>query len=155
MMLHFLLLYSDSDTISLIGNASHSTPHDSHTDVHVSLTAYSVQPFDPHCTPNQALINTTTNPSAATSTLVIADVATDNTFDCVISNGCGNITSSTVAITVCAPDINCSGDLSVQDIFDFLSAYFAGTAAGDFNGAGGVTVQDIFDFLNGYFLGCP
>jgi hypothetical protein len=30
-------------------------------------------------------------------------------------------------------------------------AYFAGLPAADFNGAGGVTVQDIFDFLVAYF----
>jgi hypothetical protein len=41
----------------------------------------------------------------------------------------------------------------VQDIFDFLNAWFAGSPAGDFNG-GGLTVQDIFDFLNGWFAGC-
>jgi hypothetical protein len=43
----------------------------------------------------------------------------------------------------------------VQDIFDFLAAYFGGEAGGDFNAVGGVTVQDIFDFLAAYFTGCP
>jgi hypothetical protein len=53
----------------------------------------------------------------------------------------------------CAGDFDGSGSLSVQDIFDFLNAWFAGSPAGDFNG-GGLTVQDIFDFLNGWFAGC-
>ncbi len=52
----------------------------------------------------------------------------------------------------CACDWNLSGALSVQDIFDFLAAYFAGN--GDFNGSGATTVQDIFDFLACYFGGC-
>lgn len=52
-------------------------------------------------------------------------------------------------------DINGSGDFTVQDIFDFLSAYFAGDLIGDFNGSGSATVQDIFDFLAAYFAGCP
>ena len=56
--------------------------------------------------------------------------------------------------SICPADINCSGTLTVQDIFDFLAAYFAGEPAGDFNGVGGLTVQDIFDFLAAYFSGC-
>jgi hypothetical protein len=44
--------------------------------------------------------------------------------------------------------------VTVQDIFDFLAAYFAGGITGDFNGAGGISVQDIFDFLAAYFAGC-
>lgn len=54
----------------------------------------------------------------------------------------------------CRPDINASGTLTVQDIFDFLSAYFAAAPAGDFNQSGTLTVQDIFDFLAAYFAGC-
>ena len=55
----------------------------------------------------------------------------------------------------CPADANCSGVLSVQDIFDFLAAYFAATSAADFNGSGAtVSVQDIFDFLAAYFAGC-
>ncbi len=53
----------------------------------------------------------------------------------------------------CAADFNSDGTLAVQDIFDFLNAWFAGSPAGDFNG-GGLTVGDIFDFLNSWFGGC-
>jgi hypothetical protein len=55
----------------------------------------------------------------------------------------------------CLPDFNRSGALSVQDIFDFLNAWFAGECAADFNGMGGLSVADIFDFLNAWFAGCP
>lgn len=51
------------------------------------------------------------------------------------------------------PDWNHSGDIGVQDIFDFLAAWF--TVAADFNGVNGTTVQDIFDFLAAWFTGCP
>ena len=51
-----------------------------------------------------------------------------------------------------SPDWNHSGAVTVQDIFDFLSSWFAGS--GDFNGVGGSTVQDIFDFLAAWFVGC-
>jgi hypothetical protein len=55
----------------------------------------------------------------------------------------------------CPADINSSGGLEVQDIFDFLNLWFAGDCRADFNGAGGLSVQDIFDFLSAWFAGCP
>jgi hypothetical protein len=55
----------------------------------------------------------------------------------------------------CKADYNQSGAVSVQDIFDFLAAYFSNDACGDFNGNGlPLSVQDIFDFLAAYFAGC-
>lgn len=56
---------------------------------------------------------------------------------------------------ICPADFNGVGGLSVQDIFDFLSAWFAANPRANFNGLNGVTVQDIFDFLSGWFAGCP
>ncbi len=54
----------------------------------------------------------------------------------------------------CTPDFNHSGGLEVQDIFDFLAAWFAGNPNADFNHANGLGVQDIFDFLGAWFAGC-
>ncbi len=56
--------------------------------------------------------------------------------------------------TGCGADTNGDSALSVQDIFDFLSAWFAGSPSADFNGIGGLSVQDIFDFLGSWFAGC-
>lgn len=55
---------------------------------------------------------------------------------------------------VCVCDTN-GGGLSLQDLFDFLTNYFAGSILADINGDGEVTVQDIFDYLACYFDGCP
>lgn len=57
--------------------------------------------------------------------------------------------------SACPADFNGSGTVTVQDIFDFLGAYFTSDPAADFNGVGGVTVQDIFDYLGAYFSACP
>jgi len=65
-----------------------------------------------------------------------------------------NVAFGTPAPACCRADFNCSGSVTVGDIFDFLSAWFASDPAADFNGAGGVTVQDIFDFLGAWFMGC-
>ncbi|MCC6320934.1 MAG: hypothetical protein IT438_05790 [Phycisphaerales bacterium] len=58
------------------------------------------------------------------------------------------------AEALCAGDFNGGDGASVQDIFDFLAAYFAGLGSADVNRSGDVTVQDIFDFLAAYFEGC-
>ncbi len=54
----------------------------------------------------------------------------------------------------CPADFNGAGGVNVQDIFDFLGAWFAADARADFNRTGGITVQDIFDFLAAWFVGC-
>ncbi|MCC6320333.1 MAG: hypothetical protein IT438_02725 [Phycisphaerales bacterium] len=62
-----------------------------------------------------------------------------------------------ITVTVgspCLADFNNSGSVTVQDIFDFLSAYFMNDLSADLNNSNSVTVQDIFDFLALYFAGC-
>ena len=57
----------------------------------------------------------------------------------------------------CFADFNKTGGVTVQDIFDFLSAWFAkspfATVGGDGSG-GAPTVQSIFDFLGAWFSKC-
>lgn len=54
---------------------------------------------------------------------------------------------------ICQADFNSSGAVTVQDLFDFLTAWFAGDPQADITG-GGLGVQDIFDFLSLWFVGC-
>jgi len=63
----------------------------------------------------------------------------------------------------CKADFNQSGAKSVQDLFDFLAAWFSKTPQADINGnppcstnppCASVTVQDLFDFLAVWFPGC-
>ncbi len=70
---------------------------------------------------------------------------------CIITTPCGTATSAEATLGLRRVDINCSGAISVQDIFDFLAVYFAGASEGDFNQSGTNSVQDIFDFLAAYF----
>ncbi len=58
------------------------------------------------------------------------------------------------ANTCCPADFNAVNGVTVQDIFDFLTAWLAGNSSADFNGVNGVTVQDIFDFLTAWLAGC-
>lgn len=57
-------------------------------------------------------------------------------------------------LSTCAADFNNSGGLSVQDVFDYLGAWFSGAIAADFNASGDLSVQDIFDYLGAWFGGC-
>lgn len=58
-----------------------------------------------------------------------------------------------VAAHCCRADFNHNGDISVQDLFSYLAAYFASDPTANYNAAN-LTVQDLFDFLTGYFSGC-
>lgn len=66
----------------------------------------------------------------------------------VCGTGVGN------PIICCRANFNQVGGVSVQDVFDFLTAWFSSAASADFNGIGGITIQDIFDFLGAWFGGC-
>jgi hypothetical protein len=61
--------------------------------------------------------------------------------------------SGTLAGASCIADFNTSGGVTVQDIFDFLTAWFANDPRADISG-GGVGAQDIFDYLSLWFTGC-
>ncbi len=69
------------------------------------------------------------------------------------ANAAGGDLTFDFTFTPCPADFNLSGAVSVQDIFDFLAAYFANDPRANFNFFGGITVQDIFDFLAAYFGG--
>ncbi len=60
--------------------------------------------------------------------------------------------NQTIRLSSCPGDFNNDGSAGVQDLFDFLAAYFAGQA--DFNLSGATSLQDIFDFLAWWFAGC-
>ena len=73
--------------------------------------------------------------------------------------------ASTFVSLDCPADFNCSGVVGVQDIFDFLAAYFGGCNGSssqspcnchspDINNDGVLSVEDIFGFLAAYFGGC-
>jgi len=67
----------------------------------------------------------------------------------------GIFTTAPAPAAHCPADFNHSGAVTVQDIFDFLSAWFVGNPQADFDHVGGITVQDIFAFLSAWFIGCP
>ncbi len=54
----------------------------------------------------------------------------------------------------CIADFNGVNGATVQDIFDFLTAWLGGDESADVNHVNGVSVQDLFDFLTAWIHGC-
>lgn len=54
----------------------------------------------------------------------------------------------------CVGDYNTTGGITVGDVFDFLSDWFATNARADVNLDGAVNAQDVFDFLTAWFSRC-
>ena len=84
----------------------------------------------------------------------VSSVDTARTYRVVATSACGAAPSNTASINTCAADFNCSGAVTLQDLFGFLAVWFASDLHADFNNSMTVTVQDIFDFLAAYFAGC-
>ena len=95
------------------------------------------------------------NPAACDASYIGASIRFDRAAASADTNG--NLVPDTCDCPRpnCRADFNCSGGLSVQDIFDVLAAWFAGSPTANFNTVNGITVQDIFDFLSAWFAGCP
>jgi hypothetical protein len=71
------------------------------------------------------------------------------------STGACNTANSTTT-PCCYADFNKIGGITVNDIFDFLGAWFAGSPFANVGGdgtSGPLNVQNIFDFLNAWFAG--
>jgi hypothetical protein len=79
-------------------------------------------------------------------------LATEQVFCTVRSM---HVQSTGTSVPRCPADFNNDGAASVQDLLDFLGAYFDGEPAADVNGSGSVTMQDVLDFVGAYFTACP
>ncbi|MFN7020547.1 MAG: GC-type dockerin domain-anchored protein [Phycisphaerales bacterium] len=107
----------------------------------LTLTIESVIPSGACCRPSGCLVTTAR--------------ACAESFSGVYRGDASACTNPVNLINLCCPpDLDGGGTLTVQDLFDFLAAYFSAAPQGDFNASGVTTVQDIFDFLAAYFSGC-
>ena len=72
------------------------------------------------------------------------------------SPACNN--SGNTQSPCCYADYNKQSSVNVQDIFDYLNDWFAGSPYAKVGGDGtqnNLNVQDIFNFLDAWFQGCP
>ena len=102
-------------------------------------------------------IDSASNPSAATATLIIQGVdAADaaSPYDVVITTPCGTITSDPATLTICFADVNCDDFLDFFDYDDFVQAFEAGDPAADFNRDDFLDFFDYADFVQAFEEGC-
>ncbi|MCC6675980.1 MAG: hypothetical protein IT436_02435 [Phycisphaerales bacterium] len=70
-------------------------------------------------------------------------------FDCVVSNGCGAVTSEPAAIEVyCPADLNHDGVADWNDVLQFLEWYEAGDSRADIDGDGRIDMLDFWFLLH-------
>lgn len=60
----------------------------------------------------------------------------------------------TTASACCRADFDGVNNVTIDDLFLFLNAYFSGDPRADMNQAGGVTIDDLFLYINTWFTGC-
>ncbi len=80
--------------------------------------------------------------------------AQEGDYECIITGGCGMVTTSSVTVRICRADTNCDGQVTLDDLFMFLTIWFSRGAIADLNGDGHVAVQDLFDYIALYLNGC-
>lgn len=54
----------------------------------------------------------------------------------------------------CPGDFDVDGQVGIQDVFEFLAAYFVADTRADVDGDSAVTLADVFGYLAEYFTGC-
>ncbi len=70
-------------------------------------------------------------------------------------HGIGSACGTAGNLTTCCPaNFDGASGVTVQDIFAFLEAWFAGDVRADFDRDSALSVFDIFSFLHDWFVGC-
>ncbi|MCX5690461.1 MAG: hypothetical protein NTV94_11875 [Planctomycetota bacterium] len=113
-------------------------------------------PFSYQWRANGLEIDPGLNPSAAMQTLTLnglngLDAAS---YDCVIDNACGSVTSGGAVLSICVADINCDGGVDLRDVEAFFAVWEAGEPLGDVNVDGGVDYADVEAFFARWEGGC-
>lgn len=115
-------------------------------------------------------IDTSSNPSASTASLTLSNASGSaaGSYDCVVSNACGSITSDPATLTVCVADTDdgsasgvCDAGVTIDDLLFYLSTFEQGLPRADvddgtFTGTPdlGVTIDDLLYFLSRFQAGC-
>ena len=108
------------------------------------------------CSPNTCPVASGTCCRGSTCVTGVAASACTGSDTLYISGGATCNATGNHKTPCCEADFNHVGGVTVQDIFDFLSAWFAKNPIANItsNGSGAPTVQSIFDFLSAWFSKC-
>jgi len=119
-----------------------------------SVLAGGSSPFAYQWRKNGTPINVATNPTAVTSTLTFSPVIASDaaTYDCIVTNTCGSVTSAPATLTVvscdyCPADFNQDGGIDGSDVADFFFAWENAQPEADTNQDGGIDGSDVDAFF--------
>jgi len=125
-----------------------------------SITAAGSTPFTYQWRKGTVPMDSTANPSAATATLTLADVQPSDadSYDCIITNACGSVTSDPATLTICAcldcpADFNQDGGIDGSDVAAFFGQWENGHCDADVNADGGVDGADVDSFFAAWEAG--
>lgn len=95
-------------------------------------------------------------PGRTSRTLPFAAVTCADTgaYDCVVTNGCGIVTTKATHLATCPADLNCDGFVSGDDFDEYAVLFINGDAAADFNNDGFVNGDDFDGFTAAFAAGC-
>jgi hypothetical protein len=94
--------------------------------------------------------------TSASLFIPVTQPASAGTYDCLITNACNTVLSNPTPVTLncCRADFNGVGGVTIQDLFDYLTAWFARAPNAEFDTLPGITIQDLLDFLGAWFARC-
>jgi hypothetical protein len=58
-------------------------------------------------------------------------------------------------IACCPANFNQTNGVEIQDLFDFLTAWFAHSMSADFNHDNTLSTSDVWAFTSAWYAGCP
>lgn len=87
-------------------------------------------------------------------TITDLDDTETGTYECVVTNSCGTVTSVPAVISICPADFDCSGFADTDDFTAFVSAFEAGDDSADFDSSGFVDTDDFTAYVLAFEAGC-
>ncbi len=105
---------------------------------------------------NSVALDVIGNPSAATTALSLPSVQQSDagSYDCVVTNACGNVTSFAALLSLCSADFNCDSTVDFFDYLDFVDAFSSSSMNADFNEDSVIDFFDYLDFVDAFSSGC-
>lgn len=102
------------------------------------------------------VLDVAAHPSAATNMLSIdlAGWGDCGAYDCIVSDGCGSVTTRAAHVSGCIGDFNCDGGVDGSDIELFFGSWESGDLVADVNIDGGVDGSDVQQFFARWEAGC-
>ena len=75
-------------------------------------------------------------------------------YEAVVFTEQGCVTSSLATFVDCAADFNCSGQLEVADLMEYVTSWLSGDLRADRNRDSQLTYSDLYYFVGDWFRGC-